>query len=708
MSFKYQKQIAEYLITQGFTSRGKSTGVFNTIFITLGASILGVLAIIFSLSLFAVQQATEKYTSAILSGVLKDRINKIIFSAIASISLIFFLFALFPLENILFYQVILSFILLVFIFVLLRKYYIHTVNLINPISQILLYHNEGIKTLLKINKELDLMIKAKIIQPPPRENKDKEKRQESNNDANLLKAGLIFRIPNLFERVKNCIEQIYNLIHTYIHRKDYQVTQTGFNAIYSLVSKYIDIRNGTFFPSSIIPDYDLSHDDFLTYVFERLTHVHQVSLREKDLEISTQVLDCFSNIAIKCTSIQYRTIGVSEYTHCMLTVGYMQRNIEDSLKIGLLDIGIRGSENLKKIGLILINKNAHTDVRMILEDLQKIAMHGIIQPNASFLISYPMQAYSVFLRTIIFNKNVYDQYLSKGILNKAQEIITLYIKFKDLRNLHASVDMQYSIGNFIDLSKSIAMPYLFDEAYVKIADEKTAPEEKREMVNKILNFTDELWRFYDELSKYAAEKESFLIHFIDSNIFHITMSCLKLYQSSYLDDLSKETLLKNVSWLISDYWRIYDYHKEITSNYHLQILENLLRIGFEFNKLKLMKELKQVIDIIVSIGCSFLEKQKDCYGFEPVRIIEKAAYLCILNGTEEAEEEFIIKLKNRFWHNFIKKFPHHRNLLFEELSNIDPDTLRFKHSFLFEDQLLSQLNKSNILKFVEKLRKNLP
>ena len=136
--------------------------------------------------------------------------------------------------------------------------------------------------------------------------------------------------------------------------------------------------------------------------------------------------------------------------------------------------------------------------------------------------------------------------------------------------------------------------------------------------------------------------------------------------------------------------------------------ENLLRIGFEFNKLKLMKELKQVIDIIVSIGCSFLEKQKDCYGFEPVRIIEKTAYLCILNGTEEAEEEFIIKLKNRFWHNFIKKFPHHRNLLFEELSNIDPDTLRFKHSFLFEDQLLSQLNKSNILKFVEKLRKNLP
>lgn len=708
LSFKYQKQITEYLITQGFTPTGESTGIFNTIFITLGASILGVLAIIFSLSLFAIQQATEKYTSAILSGVLKDRTNKIIFLSIASISLIFFLFAIFPLESVLFYQAIFSFILLVSIFILLRKYYIHTVNLINPVSQILLHYNKAAKTLFKIDKELDLMIKAKIIQSPPHENKDKEKQQESNNDVNLLKAGLIFRIPNLFEGVKNCIEQIYNLIHTYIHRKDYQVTRTGFNAIYSLVSKYIDIRNGTFFPSSIISDYDLSHDDFLTYVFERLTHIHQVSLREKDLEISTQVLDCFSNIAIKCTSIQYRTIGVSEYAHCMLTVVYMQRNIEDSLKIGLLDIGVRGSENLKKIGLILINKNAHTDVRMIIEKLQKIAMHGIIQPNASFLISYPMQAYSIFLRAIIFNKNVYDHFLTKKILKKTQEIITLYVKFKDLKNLQASVDMQYSIGNFIDLSKPIAMPYLFDESYVKIEDEKTIPEEKKNIVSKILNFSDELWRFYEELSKYAAEKESFLIHFIDSNIFHITMSCLKLYQSSYLDDLSKKTLLKNVSWLISDYWRIYDYHKKITSNYHFQILENLLIIGFEFNKLKLIKELEQVIDIIVSIGCSFLKKQKNGCGFDPIRIIEKAAYLCILNGTEEIGEEFITKLKTRFWHDFIEKYPHHKSLLFDELSNIEPDKLRLEYNFSFENRLLSQLDKSDILKFVEKMRKNLP
>ena len=219
LSFKYQKQITEYLITQGFTPTGESTGIFNTIFITLGASILGVLAIIFSLSLFAIQQATEKYTSAILSGVLKDRTNKIIFLSIASISLIFFLFAIFPLESVLFYQAIFSFILLVSIFILLRKYYIHTVNLINPVSQILLHYNKAAKTLFKIDKELDLMIKAKIIQSPPHENKDKEKQQESNNDVNLLKAGLIFRIPNLFEGVKNCIEQIYNLIHTYIHRK---------------------------------------------------------------------------------------------------------------------------------------------------------------------------------------------------------------------------------------------------------------------------------------------------------------------------------------------------------------------------------------------------------------------------------------------------------------------------------------------------------
>jgi len=417
-----------------------------------------------------------------------------------------------------------------------------------------------------------------------------------------------------------------------------------------------------------------------------------------------------AKIAIKCTEIRYKTTSLSEYTHCILATQYMQQSIEDSLSTDLLDIGINGSQNLKNIGLILISKNAHTDTRMIIEHLSKIAMFGIAKPKASFLISYPMQAYSMFLRAWLFGKDVYDDLLPNSILEKVQGIVEVYLKFRDLATDPLSLEMQYAFGDFIDLSKPIAMPYIFDEAYKMLTDKKTKEEEKQKVVGNLLDFGHEIWHFYDALAKAAAEKESFMIHFIDANIFQITASLLRLYQSGLVDDEQKQKIREDVTWIISDYWRIYHYHTKITKNYEMQMIENLLRIGYEFNRLSLLKELDELIGIIVSISESFLEKQQDSYGFDPPRILEKAVYLCILNGTDDIKNKFIARIKDKFWKNYISKYPlkENKELLFRELSGIDPERLKLeRHPLSFKDTLLSKLLKKDIDEFVTFLRQEL-
>lgn len=535
--------------------------------------------------------------------------------------------------------------------------------------------------------------------------KDKSKSEQRDQ----LRAGLILRMPTLFDETRKNIDQIYALINTYITRKDYQVIKSGLNALCFITFKYIGVRNGTFFPSSLIQDYDFSGDSFLNDVFEKLAALHRIASRDKDLELSKEIIECFAKIAVKCTSITYRAAGgLSEYTHCMLAGAYMEKSIEDSLTADLLDIGIHGTQNLQKIGLVLIARNAHIDLRIILDNLSKIAMYGIAKPNASFLLSYPLQAYSIFLRAALFNKKVYDELLPKTILEKVQVIADFYVKLKEPLTSPFSVDLQYSLGDFIDLTKSIAMPNIFAEAYNKIIDEKTEQEDKKQLINKLLEFGHELWHFYDSLSKSAAEKESFLIHFIDSNIEYIATVLLKLYESYELNEKQKEKSLDDVRWIISNYWRIYTYHKTISKNYQMQILENLLKLGHEFNRLSLEKELDSVISIIVSIAQSFLEKQKDSYGYEPSRIIMKATYLCILNGSDNIKNKFLTRIKDKFWENYIAKYPQHKELLFKELSEIDPDQLRFNgHHLSFEDNILSRLKKEQIDNFILFLKGNL-
>lgn len=693
----------DHLIGLNIDSLGSRTTFFSSLFITLGASCLTVLAITFSLSLFSIQQAADKHTPTILKIFLKDRVNRDIFLAIASISLLFFLFAMLPINYLLFYEVLLGFFFLIMIFYLLRKQYTHITNLINPINQIIYHHNDGIRLLNRIDKHISAMIKAKLIRPGPSSD---IKNVSEKDQRDILRAGAIFRLPNLFDGAKGYLDQIYALLQTYQARKDYQVTQSGFNAIYSLAYKYIEVKNGAFFPSSIVHELDFSHDDFLIDVFEKLTAIQRTATREKDLEISKEILDCFYQIAIKCTEIRYRANPMNEYTHCMLATGYMVRNIEEGLNAELLDMGIQGSTRLRNIGLALIVKGSQTDVNTILDYLSKIAMYGLLKPNTSYLIANPLKAYSILLWAILYNRNIDRKLLPTRILEKAQQIIGLYVKIKEIDTI--SVEMEFSIGDFMNLSKRTAVPYIFDEVYNKIQNPKTTDQDKKHLIRSIIDFGHEVWHFYDELSKYAAEKESFLIHYIDANIEHIAMVLLKFYQLDVLSSIQKKELLNNIECIIANYRRIYHYHKEIVKPYELQILDNLLRIGNEFNELSLIESLNKIIDIIVSIANSFLEKQKNTYGFDPMRILERAAYLCILNGSEVVYTNFLKQIKDKFWSEYCKKYPEHKELLFNELRRIDPDHLRLNRLHLsFQDDLLSQLKKEDIIKFVDRLRKDL-
>lgn len=172
--YKYYGVITSYLVKQNNDSQGHISGFFSSLFMAIGASCLGVLAITFSLSLFAIQQAADKHTPTVLMNFIKDPKNNIIFWSIGLIALVFFVFSIAPLDFLIFWEVLLTFVLLILILYLLKKQYAHITKLVNPIHQITFHHDEAIHKLKKIDKWLDLMIKIRAIQPAPAGNDENE------------------------------------------------------------------------------------------------------------------------------------------------------------------------------------------------------------------------------------------------------------------------------------------------------------------------------------------------------------------------------------------------------------------------------------------------------------------------------------------------------------------------------------------------------
>lgn len=163
--FTHYEQLNGYLCGLCVDSSGNLTDFFSTLFVTIGASVLGVLAITFSLSLFAIQQAADKHTPTVLASFLKDKTNNLIFWSIGIIAIFFFLFAVFPLKEFIFIEVISTFSFIIFVLFLLKKQYAHITKLVNPMHQIIFRHNEAIEELSKIDKWLNLMIRIGAIRP---------------------------------------------------------------------------------------------------------------------------------------------------------------------------------------------------------------------------------------------------------------------------------------------------------------------------------------------------------------------------------------------------------------------------------------------------------------------------------------------------------------------------------------------------------------
>ena len=98
-------------------------------------------------------------------------------------------------------------------------------------------------------------------------------------------------------------------------------------------------------------------------------------------------------------------------------------------------------------------------------------------------------------------------------------------------------------------------------------------------------------------------------------------------------------------------------------------------LGAKFSDKSMAKEFNQVVDIIISIAKSFSEKEQVRYGYTPIRILEEACCLCILNGSEAIWKRNAPKI-TRVLATHTTKYSQHRGLLCDELLNMKSEHAR--------------------------------
>jgi len=271
--------------------------IYSQLFFSAGAMHAGILAITFALSLFSIEQASDKGTPTTLELFIKDKKNQIVFAFLSFFTLVSFLFGVFDRngENTI-WMVSFEFLFIGSTFILLRFQYKHIARMINPNWQIEDLVNKCNKYFDAMVKYINKIIQLKLISFP---NEGQQEKAESELRS-LKEAAVYTKIPNLLIPVNQCLEQLYAILYKYSIRQEYEVIRKGLHSVSLIINRYLNIRKKSSVPyMADLLTFQTDLDDFLVPNYEKIVTINNLAIRNRDVELSKLVIKNIESISLK-------------------------------------------------------------------------------------------------------------------------------------------------------------------------------------------------------------------------------------------------------------------------------------------------------------------------------------------------------------------------------------------------------------------------
>lgn len=649
--------------------------IYSQLFISAGTMYAGILAITFALSLFSIEQASDKGTPTILELFVKDKKNQIVFASLSFFTLVSFLFGVLDRngENTI-WMVSCEFLFVGITFMLLRFQYKHIAKMINPNWQIEDLVNKCSKYLDAMVKYINKIIQLKLISFP---NEGKQEKDVSEL-RNSKEAAVYTKIPTLFIPANQYLEQLYAILHKYSIRQEYEVIRKGLQGVSLIINRYLDIRKKSSVPyMSDFLSFQTDLDDFLVPNYEKIATINNLAIRNRDIELSKLVIKNIESISLKYGELE--PVGLKYERPTNIAVGYLKGFIEECLKADMFDIGIYGSGVLSRIGISCVKRNDSVGIYMAYQDLRdKVAYYGIIKKQ-NYLVDYALDGIIRIIWAIVFQKKFHANIDVKQGLDSVKTITEWVLTTTNETDTVGMHNIQHSLGSFYD--KDTAIGILLAKLAENILKEED-PTKKKELMDAFLKVDKETWRFFRDISEIAGVKESFLLHFINMNIMQISRAIIYLCQDDDLD-YAREKLLNDLIWYLSVFWWSYDKAKTIKG---LQLYEDadlLAQIGMQCLSLRklhpnFLKAADRSANFIKTLALQLIAKGKDSH-VSPPSIMVKMCYLGIYAYKENLEpltlkmDEYIVD----FQKEYVGKFPENKTDLLEELKNLEKDSSKY-------------------------------
>lgn len=630
-----------------------NNGELIQIFIGLGSVLMGIIAIIFSVSTFLIQNAASNFSAGFYETMTKDKVTNGIYLYAGISSFMFFTCAFLAATNFAtnrefqIYSVTSTILILGSIFPLLFVLLNRIRARINPFSGLRLVKGDTLNYLNQLDKHASSVSKLFSLNPDAKK-----------GDEKMFKAQVFNANKPLLNEINARLTYLFDFHDKALNSKEKKLALTVIDVIAQILSKYLEIRRESSLavPSGIFLAFQSDSQSFLTPNLERLVSIGTQYIKNEDDTGASHIASALGSLCFEANNVQtvnhWPTGENAVLSQCQ---GYLNQYLDIAIKNGNIEVLYQGSKWLGSLGVLIVDKNNNLGLITIFNELFKIASFGIVVSSPLHKVVYQeaLKAY-----TTILNKLAYARYFDTGVHTKTIfEHLTALIgaAFNTVagRGLESSFDTITGLSSIFEGIEEIIFNLV--QRIEKTEEEKDKRSDKR----LLFEITENLSSTARTMAEKIKNADHLLVGTIVKSISNICNLFISLTQkkgwesdNAKLIDLIKSLVYKP-NFFVHNALKI-----ENTLNGFDEIVESYARVGLVAVDKNISAISEIAIDQISSIANQMLEKEAGSrFGFTEPRIMERACYIGIL-ALKKGHVDLVKKLKPLIA-DFEKKYSDH-------------------------------------------------
>ncbi len=603
------------------------TSILSNVLVGLATVVAGVLALLFSVSLFVVQNAADNYTPTTLERFAHDRMSAVLYIIIGISSLFIFVASVFV-KNQSEYTpslVVTSFFILLLTFILAYWHYSRMAKMVNPVKLLRDWQDETITQMRNVERNMTQTVEW--LRLKKRDGKTHDLKREEFESYS--KAGFYMSQPAIHNDFERKLRQVYSITKRAAVRRDYEVIETGLAVISNVLRGYLFARRDSTvpLPTSIPFSYSVDYDSLFDRSFQELQEIARIATANTDENLLRNVIDTIVAIGIASVDVVPKSDIPKNNPITDLSLAFVGGIVEEASRHNYTDVCLNGVSGIRSIVQKALSKRVPYIFETSVDYLRKIALIGLIH-RKSYIVDRVMESYGVFCHQVVEE----DHFDAEGVVEKCLEEVKgatlICLPFIEEPGMQGSLNVTYYLGSFYDMTRQSSIPYLTRRFLPKMKKQSDDDREAERAVHDFTAINKVLWRFYRDIGEKTGKSESFILFYCHVAIEDHVKVILRVIEENNWQYTNSE-VQSLIGWHLSFYRVAFEAHEKITKNHHRNMIDFLSWLGMYSVKKNLFDAAKCAAENIVSIAKIFIEKENG-FHFEAPRVFMKAIYVMMI------------------------------------------------------------------------------